>query len=299
MTLVAKNKNCEGGMGIHFFKNAAFGGDWILQAKLENSAELAQLLPEPAPLSTLRVLTASSRNSSDEDRIVPLTCVFRAGRKDAATDHRAVCYNVDIKSWSRGGGSASSFRISYGAANSHWYLVGVRKTLRYCFGDASLQQKTISVHPDTGRNLIGVVLPGVGSALELCVRAHDELCRDVPLVGWDVAIVDGPSDQRDVLSTQLDNRLVEGPTIDKGIRKNTPDADFGSRRKKSDCRKNDNRAAVAENLPVLLEANLSCNFFLGEFDKERWLDFVHDYIMELERRMPDGGGPSFPSGKKD
>jgi hypothetical protein len=32
--LVCKNKNIEGGMGIHFFKNAAFGGDWILQEKM-------------------------------------------------------------------------------------------------------------------------------------------------------------------------------------------------------------------------------------------------------------------------
>ena len=32
--LVCKNKNIEGGMGIHFFKNAAFGGDWILQERM-------------------------------------------------------------------------------------------------------------------------------------------------------------------------------------------------------------------------------------------------------------------------
>ena len=34
---MCKNKNIEGGMGIHFFKNAAFGGDWILQEKMVNS----------------------------------------------------------------------------------------------------------------------------------------------------------------------------------------------------------------------------------------------------------------------
>eukprot|EP00971_Amphidinium_carterae_P138273 2739735-Amphidinium_carterae.1 len=29
--VVAKHKNEEGGLAIHFFKNAASGGDWILQ----------------------------------------------------------------------------------------------------------------------------------------------------------------------------------------------------------------------------------------------------------------------------
>ena len=39
--LVCKNKNIEGGMGIHFFKNAAFGGDWILQEKMVNMLRLS------------------------------------------------------------------------------------------------------------------------------------------------------------------------------------------------------------------------------------------------------------------
>ena len=57
--VVAKDKGTEGGMGIHFFKSAAHGGQWILQTKLSNGGKIAEVLPESAPLSTLRVITAS------------------------------------------------------------------------------------------------------------------------------------------------------------------------------------------------------------------------------------------------
>jgi hypothetical protein len=85
-SIVCKNKNIEGGMGIHFFKvskirpsvwtasaneyfgnatgvceqNATIGGDWIIQEKLTNADWLNELLPENAPLSTLRIITAST-----------------------------------------------------------------------------------------------------------------------------------------------------------------------------------------------------------------------------------------------
>ena len=57
--VVAKDKGTEGGMGIHFFKSASHGGQWILQTKLSNGGKIAEVLPESAPLSTLRVITAS------------------------------------------------------------------------------------------------------------------------------------------------------------------------------------------------------------------------------------------------
>ncbi|WIA09938.1 hypothetical protein OEZ85_010151 [Tetradesmus obliquus] len=58
-TVFVKHKSVEGGMGINVFKNFAAGGDWIIQPALANSAALAALLPRDAPLSTLRVVTAS------------------------------------------------------------------------------------------------------------------------------------------------------------------------------------------------------------------------------------------------
>lgn len=49
----------QGGMGLYFFKNATAGGDWIIQERLDNDAFVSSLLPENAPLSTMRVISAS------------------------------------------------------------------------------------------------------------------------------------------------------------------------------------------------------------------------------------------------
>lgn len=46
-------------MGLYFFKNATEGGDWIIQERLENDAFVSSLLPDNAPLSTMRVISAS------------------------------------------------------------------------------------------------------------------------------------------------------------------------------------------------------------------------------------------------
>eukprot|EP01096_Ripella_sp_DP13-Kostka_P013773 TRINITY_DN6039_c1_g1_i2.p1 TRINITY_DN6039_c1_g1~~TRINITY_DN6039_c1_g1_i2.p1 ORF type:complete len:421 (+),score=217.03 TRINITY_DN6039_c1_g1_i2:25-1263(+) len=61
-SIVVKNTNEEGGLGIHFFRNATAGGPWIIQETLSNDESISSLLPSNAPLSTLRVMT-SSRSS--------------------------------------------------------------------------------------------------------------------------------------------------------------------------------------------------------------------------------------------
>lgn len=47
-------------MGIQFFDNASHGGQWIIQEAYQNSTELSKILPKDAPLSTFRVITAST-----------------------------------------------------------------------------------------------------------------------------------------------------------------------------------------------------------------------------------------------
>lgn len=58
-SIVCKNILIEGGMGIHFYKNAYFGGNYIIQEKLANAHWLNELLPKNAPLSTMRIITTS------------------------------------------------------------------------------------------------------------------------------------------------------------------------------------------------------------------------------------------------
>jgi hypothetical protein len=53
-------------MGIHFFKNAAKGGDWILQEKINNAKWVNDLLPANPPLSTMRVITCSTWSLENE-----------------------------------------------------------------------------------------------------------------------------------------------------------------------------------------------------------------------------------------
>merc|ERR1712050_171452 len=89
-------------------------------------------------------------------------------------------------------------------------------------------------HPDTGMDLVGKQIPMLKESLELCKRAHEELCPSAPLAGWDVVLVD--------------------------------EEDGG-------------KVRIA---PLLLEVNLSCNFFLGSFDEPWYFRFCEDWVRFLE-----------------
>jgi len=242
--IVAKDKNCEGGMGIHFLKNACDGGDWILQPRLHNAKELEKILPKNAPLSTMRILTAScigipggDKFRSGREKITPLTVVFRAGRAGAQTDHSAIFYNVDFKTG----------KITRGGSNAHWYEVGLKKVTSEKKAGAWTKQGVFlgegftkrreaqGRHPDTGMDLVGKQIPQMKESLELCKRAHEELCPSVPLAGWDVVLVDEKDE--------------------------------------------DGKVRIA---PLLLEVNLSCNFFLGSFDEPWYYRFCEDWVRSLE-----------------
>eukprot|EP00392_Amoebophrya_sp_AT5.2_P004572 g4580.t1 len=289
-TLVCKDKNEEGGMGICFFKNAACGGDWILQEKLENARCLGHLLPDPCPLSTFRVLTASEgsmRTSADDisssstssqgqspskgeekRQVHVLTCVFRAGRQHAKTDHRSIFYNVDLKTG----------RITRGGSNGHWYQLGVRTMFQSettgaakdgCYSSPSgvfhtgffEKQSEMGRHPDTGKDLVGEQIPCFADVIAICERAHAELCPEVPLVGWDVALVD-----------------VDTGAVDRTAAVRSPQGGMKTKGDQSGAK------------PVLLEANLSCNFFLGDFPRDLYFDYMRRNFLELERLESERAG---------
>jgi len=172
--LVCKHKNEEGGLGIEFYKNAVHGGDWIIQWALNNDAFLSDLLPPNAPLSTFRVITASWGGIKGKSGVQALSCVLRAGRTGAATDHSAVMFNVDIKTGI----------IGEGLSNMHWYQVGLRKAL----GCRWTPPPNFTTHPDNNRKYVGVQIPDFEEKLKTCIEAHEMLCPEVPIAGWDLAL---------------------------------------------------------------------------------------------------------------
>jgi len=184
--LIVKDRNEEGGMGIHLFRNAEAGGRWIIQQALTNDESIAKWLPEHAPLSTMRVITSSDGAmhvatdkglpDSDADRLSDvrvLSCVFRAGREGAATDHSSILFDVDQRSG----------RIGNGTTNAHWYRLGLhRHLLQY------QPAPQCTEHPDSGATLTNESFENMDDIKRLCREAHARLLPDVPLAGWDVAL---------------------------------------------------------------------------------------------------------------
>lgn len=219
-SLVIKDRNEEGGMGIFMFKNATDGGDWIIQEKLENSPFIKKLLPEVAPLSTFRIITASRYGlglSEEElngiEGVKSLSCVFRAGLEGAATDHKSIMFDVDMETG----------KIMKGSTTTHWYRIGLHHVGR---GKMTVGHD-ITNHPDTGTPITGSVIKEIKQMKKLCEEAHFKLMKDVPLCGWDVALTN------------------------KGV--------------------------------LLLEVNISCNFFRGTFDQPWYFRFVDEYFRHLEK----------------
>ena len=120
--LIVKHRNEEGGLGCASYANAVAGGDWIIQECLENADSIKHLLPDNAPLSTLRVISGSrggikSAAHGAEAKVKCLSCVFRAGRAGAMTDHESILFDVDT----------TTGVIKKGTTNAHWYELGLHK----------------------------------------------------------------------------------------------------------------------------------------------------------------------------
>lgn len=227
-SIVVKDRNEEGGMGVYIYQNAASGGDWIIQEKLENAQSIAKMLPIPSPLSTFRIMTSSSvwldgNDASEHRSIDVLSCVFRAGLQGAKTDHEAILFDVDL--WSG--------QIGLGTSNSHWYELGFSaplKLLTSCSLKSLTSTHDIRKHHQTGFEITDEVLDSklVKTMQKVVMDAHFRMLPDVPVVGWDVAVTD------------------------KGV--------------------------------CLLEANLSCNFFRGSFDREKYFQLIDRFFVALEQR---------------
>jgi len=220
--IVVKHRNEEGGLGFQAFANAVHGGDWIIQEKIDNGPDLMAMLPHDAPLSTLRVITASSLGLSDEarygmegDDITALSCAFRAGRAGAVTDHSSIQFDVDV----------TTGEVRRGTTSAHWYQLGADKILTTPW----TSEHDVTHHPDCGKAVAGKTIPDMAGIRRLVCDAHRRLLPRVPLVGWDVAL-----------------------TEKHGV--------------------------------VLLEVNLSCNFFRARFEKTAYFELMERYFLDLESK---------------
>ena len=175
--LICKHRNEEGGLGFAKYVNADVGGDWIIQQALHNDAFFAALLPGDAPLSTLRIVTASRAGLPGQGQgngVTALSCVWRAGRAGALTDHSSVLFDVDLRSGA----------LKRGTTNAHWYELGPRAATRTPW----LSAHRDTAHPDTGTRITGARVPDMVAVRAFAEDAHAKLCPGVPLVGWDVAL---------------------------------------------------------------------------------------------------------------
>jgi hypothetical protein len=182
---VIKDRNEEGGMGIHVFQNAVAGGDWIIQEKLENSDFISSLLPDNAPLSTFRIITTSryglglseeelSTANNGESGIKSLSCVFRAGLRNAPTDHESIMFDVDM----------NTGEIKTGSTTTHWYKIG----LQHLFHTELSVGHDITHHPDTKVKITGNIVKDIEKMKKLVEDAHFKLMKEVPICGWDIAV---------------------------------------------------------------------------------------------------------------
>lgn len=200
-SIVCKDRNEEGGMGIHFFRNALKGGDWIIQKVLSNSTLLQTMLPENAPLSTIRIVTASrqSYDTESSDSIEALSGVFRAGRAGALTDHDAILFDLDL----------NTGVIGEGTINKQWYQLGLGN-----IGSSDKKAvKHFSKHPDCGAPVTGRVIPDIEGIKKIVIDAHMKSCPNVPLCGWDVALTTDETTPTCLLEVNLSCNFFQG-TVD-------------------------------------------------------------------------------------
>lgn len=179
--IVCKHRNEEGGLGYKSFSNAAHGGDWIIQEHLTNNkSKLGAVLPDDAPLSTFRVITAATPLDAEgsQYKTRALSCVFRAGRAGAATDHVCILFNVNRETG----------KVTHGTTNQHWYQLGAARAAACPWG---LYKNEITHHPDSQQPVVGHSFEAdIEKILEVSENAHKTLAPGVPIIGWDVALTE-------------------------------------------------------------------------------------------------------------
>ena len=139
------------------------GRPYIVQPALTNHQTLRDYTN--GALATVRLMTVRGSAQSAQ----PLMAALRMPIGDAIAD------NFDL------GGVAVPIDLKTGICGP-----GIRKK-------AQLPPDTVFTHPDTGSVIAGLTIPCWSECIALTCRAHDLIQAQVPVIGWDVAILDrGP-----------------------------------------------------------------------------------------------------------
>ena len=102
-----------------------------------------------------------------QKEIQALSCVFRAGRAGALTDHSSILFDVDLKTG----------EIKRGTTNAHWYVQGPKG-----WSVPWISTHDVKKHPDVDVQVTGNRVPDIEAAVRLCVDAHRKMMPDVPMV---------------------------------------------------------------------------------------------------------------------
>lgn len=127
-----------------------------------------------------------------------LSCVFRAGRAGAATDHDSILFDVDVKSGT----------IKGGTTNAHWYRLGLHEALP---GRCPWRSHhDYSLHPDGDIPVTGNQVPDIAQMLQLVEQSHFDMCPRVPMAGWDVVFSADPEVPICLLEVNLSCNFFRG-----------------------------------------------------------------------------------------
>lgn len=148
-----------------YLSSLSLGSDrpFVLQPRLRNHQHIERLAN--GSLSTVRLMTLRPAGG----RAQPLLAVLRLPTGGSVAD------NFDL------GGLGAAIDLASGRLGP-----AVFKRGQY-----PLEQ--LDYHPDTRMQIAGETLPFWQECVDLGVRAHDEILTPMPVIGWDIAILeDGP-----------------------------------------------------------------------------------------------------------
>jgi hypothetical protein len=135
---------------------------FVIQSRLLNHPRLLEVFPKDAPLSSFRVITLRAPDGS----ISVLRTAVRIGMSGSAVDNTAQ------------GGIWSRVDLQTGAL--------CRGVMKKTFGSKA----RYTVHPNTGKDFVGLVIPWFEEGQRMALDAHQALAPEAISLGWDIGLAE-------------------------------------------------------------------------------------------------------------